>query len=70
MIDDRTTLSVVIIEEEQAIANIPSIEEYTEKHWDLLDELFFKIEKVTDLGGAEEDIKNIDALNKGKVKDK
>ena len=62
LIEDQTSLATAIKEAEQAIAKIPSVDDFTEEHWELLDEVFLKIEKVTDLGGEEEDIKNIDAF--------
>ena len=60
--DQISALDKAIKEAEQAIAKMLSITDYTEEHWDLLDEVFLKVDKVTDLGGEEEDINNIDAF--------
>lgn len=62
LIEDQPTLASAVKEAEQAIAAIPSAENFSKEHLVLLETVVVKIEKVLDLGGKEENIKNIDVF--------
>ncbi|MGN1386205.1 MAG: S-layer homology domain-containing protein, partial [Bacillus sp. (in: firmicutes)] len=56
----QISLEAAIKEAEQAIGTLPSAEDLTEEQWSILDDVYNKLEKVVNLGGSEEAIKNID----------